>query len=126
MGTFLIADDSPGKMAFLRKHVEKAGWKTILTAETTEEAKALIDAHKIDAAFIDYFIPSENGAAVIAYLREKHPSAHLALATSSESESVADKAMKAGAERVICTSIDERDLIDAVDDLLQEWGAAAR
>ena len=119
---FLIADDTPAKLQFLVKLVERA-WKfEILTAETTEDACALIEQNPdIAAAFIDYYIPSANGPSVINYLKEKIPTARIALVSSSDNAKNAAEAKAAGAERVICTS-DRGDEVERVIlGLVEEW-----
>jgi CheY-like chemotaxis protein len=126
MPSFLIADDSQGKLAFLRSMVLRAKWQgEILTAMTTEEACELIDQHPdIHGAFIDYYIPSGNGPSVITYLRQKNPSAKIALVSSADSEENAEEARRAGATAVVCTSgaIDfvERRLLELVEEWAEE------
>jgi len=123
MATFLIADDSREKILFLRHMLKSAKWNgDILIAETTEQAKELIDAHpEISCAFIDYYIPSENGPAVIAYLREKCPQSRIALVSSADHAENTARAKKAGAEAAMCTTHQsnfvERELLS----LLEAW-----
>lgn len=123
MPSFLIADDSPQKMRMLRELVERSKWPgEILQAATTEDAKGLVDTHPdISAAFIDYYIPSECGPAVIAYLKDKRPHALIALVSSADNARNTEEAMAAGAETAVCTSNEadrvERELMD----LLSEW-----
>jgi CheY-like chemotaxis protein len=123
MPSFLILDDSPGKMEFLRRIVLRAKWPgEILTAVTTEEACELIDAHpEISASFIDYYVPEKNGPSVIRYLTTRNPQARIALVSSSDSEANAEEARTAGATAVVCTS----GLMDFVErrllELLEEW-----
>jgi DNA-binding NarL/FixJ family response regulator len=123
MSSFLIVDDSHGKILFLRAMLKRAGWKgVIFEAMTTEEAKALIDAHPdIAGAFIDYYIPSENGPAVIAYLKAKNPQAHIALVSSGDNKKNAEEAKRAGAEEVICTSYQSDIVEDQLLDILVGW-----
>lgn len=123
MTTFLIADDSPGKIQFLRSMLSRVDWKgEVLIAETTEEAVTLIDANPhIDAAFIDYYIPSQNGPAIIKYLKKKNPDAKIALVSSADSTKNGNEARAAGAEAVICTSYQSDQVEKAVLDLLHTW-----
>ena len=123
MKTFLIVDDSREKILFLRNMLKRAGWEgVVLEAMTTEEAKATIDAHReITAAFVDYYIPSENGPAVIAYLKEKNPQARIALVSSGDSTKNSEEAKRAGAESVICTSY-QSDIVErTILKLLLVW-----
>jgi DNA-binding NarL/FixJ family response regulator len=120
---FLIADDSPQKILMLTHFLKKAKWDgPILTAATTEDAMQLIDDHpEIGFAFIDYYMPSENGPAVIRHLRSINPSARIALVSSSDKQSNFDDATTAGAEACICTTY-QSDLVEkTVMELLEEW-----
>jgi CheY-like chemotaxis protein len=119
---FLIADDNPAKQMFLARIVKRAGYTDVAIASTTEEAIALIDANpQIDAAFIDYEIPSEEGPAVIRHLREKNPSARIALVTSEERYE--EKGRAAGADAFVCTTYPENEVIARIENLLLEWQA---
>ncbi|HVW66466.1 MAG TPA: response regulator [Candidatus Peribacteraceae bacterium] len=118
----LIADDSPQKIVLLQHFLHKAKWNgEIVTAETSEEAMTLIDEKDIGFAFIDYYIPSENGPAIIAYLKGKHPSAHAALVSSSDKKSNFDEATAAGAEACLCTTYQADEVEKAVMEVIEEW-----
>lgn len=122
MTTFLIADDSDAKAMWLEVMVKKSGFTgTVIRARNTDEAKKLIDEHLPEFALIDYEMPSENGPAVIAYLREKVPDARIAMASSSNSDAYQTDAQEAGSDDYICTSFEE-DIVKAkIEDLLTEW-----
>ncbi len=126
MAHFLIADDSHEKIVFLKKMLKRADWQgEILTAFTTEDAKALIDSHSdIAAAFVDYYMPSENGPAVIKYLKETCPRVHIALVSSSDSAKNGKEARDAGAEATVCTSYREDEVERQLFDLLEDWKGA--
>ena len=128
MKTFLIADDSPDKILMLRHFLKVAKWDgQIVTAATCEEAYRVIDANPgISAAFIDYYIPADNGPAIIAYLKKSNPSARVALVSSAENEENSARARAQGAEAVVC-STHRSDLVERqILDLLQEWQADQR
>lgn len=123
MSTFLIADDSDGKVMMLEVLLKKSGFEgKVVRARTTEEAKKLIDKEKPSAAFVDYEMPTEEGPAVIAYLREKVPESKIAMVSSCNLEEYQNDAAEAGADKYICSSF-EADLVEkTVLDLLLEWG----
>lgn len=125
MSTFFIADDSMEKILFLRHMLTQAGWAgTVVTAMTTEEAKKLIDTNPdIAAAFIDYYIPTENGPSVIRYLKNACPAARIALVSSADNPRNTARAFDAGAEAAICTTRSLELVEQQILDLLQEWGA---
>lgn len=119
---FLIADDSPRKIELMRAMLNHFGWVSEpLIAMTSEQAMALIDAEDISHAFIDYYIPTQNGPAIIAYLKAKNPHAHIALVSSSDKKENIDQACKAGAEVCICTSYTSDEVERAFDEILQSW-----
>lgn len=92
----------------------------ILEAESTEEAKQLIDEHPdIAYAFIDYQIPSECGPAIISYLKKKNPAARVALVTADSTKRFKEEAVAAGAEAVVSTS--EAQAAEKLEELLLEW-----
>ncbi len=123
MHPFLIVDDSARKMQFLRSIVERAKWPgVILEAMTTEDAKDVIDQNPgIAAAFVDYYVPSEYGPSVIAYLKNKNPRARIALVSSADDAANAAEAMEAGADAVVCSGFTldmvEKQLLELID----EW-----
>lgn len=121
--TLLIADDSPGKIAMLHMLLKRAKWDgSILIAHTTEEAMKLIAAHPdIGFGLIDYYMPSENGVAVMRALKEKNPNAHIALVSSSDRRDNQDEARAAGAEACVCTTYRSEDVERTVMALLEGW-----
>jgi DNA-binding NarL/FixJ family response regulator len=122
---FLIADDSENKRDMLKLFVEKQLDVALLIAASTEEAKRIIDEHvEISAAFVDYEIPSEEGPAVITYLKHHNPNCHIALVTSSDSAKYKKSAQDAGAEAFICTSWELDRMEEALTTLLSEWHVA--
>lgn len=123
MASFLIADDTPAKTAFLKSLLVRAGWQgLILDAESTEQAAALIAMHPdIAYAFVDYYIPSHNGPWVIGIIKAKLPDCRIALVSSSDRQSNVDEAMKAGAEAFICTSWQSDEVERAATELLSAW-----
>lgn len=125
MASFLIADDSEAKrmlMHAILRHVKWAG--EIFTAKTSEEAMMLIERHPdIGCAFIDFYIPSANGPAIIRALKAKNPAARIALVSSSDERKNIDQATIAGAEAFVCTSWESDRAERALLDLLDNWSA---
>lgn len=119
----LIADDSPQKIMMLTHFLKQVKWEGhIFTAETTDDAIALIDEHPdIRFGLIDYYMPTENGPAVIHHLKSTNPSARIALVSSSDNKSNYDEAMAAGAETCICTTYQSDVVEKTLMELLEEW-----
>ncbi len=120
---FLIADDSEGKQMLLQGLLRHSHWKVdLLIAYSTEEAKKLIDAHQdIAFAFIDYNIPSEDGPAVISYLKKINPQSRIALTTSMDDERYFEEARKAGAEMCVCTAYQSDVVEQQLSELIASW-----
>ncbi len=122
MATFLIADDNSGKMMLMQGMLFRGKWEgEIVTAATSEDAKKLIDEQDIGFAFIDFYIPSENGPAIIAHLKAKNPHAHIALVSSTDAIENFDAAKKAGAELCICTTHPADEVERIFIDVISEW-----
>jgi DNA-binding NarL/FixJ family response regulator len=123
MKKFLIADDSVPKTFFLQKIIKNEQVPcVVLTARSSEEAKKVIDANPdIAAAFIDYEIPSENGPAIIRYLKSKNPNAVVALVTAFNTEKYHQDGTDAGAEAFVCTTFQEDDVVRTLRSLLAGW-----
>ncbi len=123
MPTLLIADDSAHKTAMLKDLLAIARWKDpILYAATSEEAMRIIDEHPdISHAFVDYYIPSGNGPAIIGYLKRKNPAARIALVSSSGKQSNLEEALVAGAEACVNTS-ERADVVErTILEILEDW-----
>ncbi len=125
MHPFLIADDSAAKRMLLHGLLHHAKWPgEVLVAETTEQALELIEKHPdIGFAFIDYYIPSQNGPAIIKALKTKNPSAHVVLVSSSEQQENIDEAKAAGAEDFVCSTWDGERTPNKIFEILHEWSA---
>jgi CheY-like chemotaxis protein len=121
MRTFLIADDSPDKIVMLRGILKSCGWDgDILIANTTEQAFETIESVKaIDAAFIDYYIPSRNGPAIIKHLRTTFPACHIALVSSADNEWNFQQAREAGADATVCSTMADSE--ERLRELVSEW-----
>lgn len=124
MTALLIADDSEAKIMLLKAVLRHAKWPgEVLVAHTTEEAEALIGAHDIRFAFIDYYIPSKNGPAIIRTLKAKTPDARIVLVSSSDQQENIAEARAAGADGFVCTSWEGERAEKAILGILEEWMA---
>ncbi|TSC97682.1 MAG: hypothetical protein Greene101449_1118 [Candidatus Peregrinibacteria bacterium Greene1014_49] len=119
----LIADDSDAKQMMLEGFIRHNHWHVeLFQTMSTEEAKKMIDEHPdIAFAFVDYEMPTENGPAVIRYLKAKNPTARIALVSATDSEQYVTDAMEAGAEKCICTSYQQGVVFQAMGELIEEW-----
>lgn len=119
---FLIADDSPEKIDYLLKAIHATEWDIeVVTALTTEDAYEIMRKRRVDFAFIDYYIPNDNGPHLIKRLKNRNADARVALVSSSKKPSNLKEALDAGAETTLCTSDPAHVLASQVDTLLREW-----
>ncbi len=123
MPRLLIADDSMKKIQLLQDCLRMADWKgEALIVHNTEDAMQAMDSDPtIGFAFIDYYMPSTNGPAVIAYIKQKNPHAHVALVSSGNSQKNFEEAKQAGAEACICTSDRTDEVENMIVGLIQTW-----
>lgn len=127
MATFLIADDSQEKILMLRHYLKVAGFSGDLRiAMTCQEAYDLIEQHTFNFAFVDYYIPSDNGPSIIRTLKTSHPQCRVALVSSAENAENSAEARLAGAEAVLCTSHRSDEVEREILELLQDWLHADR
>lgn len=122
MPTLFIVDDSQEKREMLRAVAARHWSGEIKEAVTTDEAVALLSSlPDLAAAFIDYYIPSANGPAVIRAVREAFPQAKIALVSSADNTENAAEARGAGADAVVCSTLPDAE--SRLADLLTEWQA---
>lgn len=119
---FLIADDSPEKIDYLLKAIHATEWDIeVVTALTTEDAYEIMRKRRVDFAFIDYYIPNDNGPHLIERLKNRNGDARVALVSSSKKPSNLQEAMDAGAETTICVSDPAHVVAAQLADLLERW-----
>ena len=118
----LIADDSPEKTDYLLKAIHASEWDVeIATAATSGEAYEIMRRRRVDFAFVDYYIPDDNGPRIIERLKNRNPDARVALVSSSKKTENLEKARRAGAEATVCTSDPAHVVAAQLDDLLRAW-----
>lgn len=123
MSFLLIADDSQAKIDMIVGMLFRFGWKgDVIVAMTTEQAEELM-WEDVGFAFIDYYIPSKNGPALIRALKKKNPAIRVALVSSSDNYENRLEAQEAGAETCICTSYEADEVERAFKDVIEEWMA---
>jgi DNA-binding NarL/FixJ family response regulator len=121
MRFLLIADDSQTKIDLMVSMLGHFHWRgDAIIAMTTEQAEELM-WEDVGFAFVDYYIPSKNGPALITQLREINPNIRIALVSSSDAPENFDEARKAGAEACICTSWQSDKVEKAFEEIIDDW-----
>jgi CheY-like chemotaxis protein len=90
----LIVDDSQVCLVLTRGYVQtfRADW-ICTTAESAEQAMALIEKQSFDAYVLDYNLPGRNGLELARWIRDKNQQCFIGLLTSSIMNYVEDQAV---------------------------------
>jgi DNA-binding NarL/FixJ family response regulator len=119
--TILIADDHAVVRHGLRALLEtQPGWKIVAAARTGKEALEKALELRPDVAILDIGMPVLNGLDAGALILKALPSTRVVFLTMHAAEELIEKTVKAGARGYILKSDAERDLIAAVDAILQD------
>jgi DNA-binding NarL/FixJ family response regulator len=116
----LIADDHTVVRRGLRALLEtQPGWKVCGEASTGSEAVQMAEEEQPDVVILDIGMPEMNGVLATIRIREVAPHARVLVLTMHNSEELIQSCLKAGAQGYVLKSDAERDLIAAVEALLQ-------
>ena len=118
----LIADDSPEKTDMLLKAIHAAEWDIeIAVALTTEQAYEIMKKRRVDFAFMDYYIPNDNGPHMIKRLKNRNADARIALVSSSKKPSNLQEALEACAGSLVQIVVSAHVVAAQLSELLQKW-----
>ncbi|MEM9533642.1 MAG: EAL domain-containing protein [Pseudomonadota bacterium] len=101
----LLVDDSPTVRVAFRRLLMKYGF-LVSTAENAMEGYRLALREPFDLAIVDYFMPGQNGTALVRKLRADPNTQHVvtAIITGTYSDMVINEALAAGASECIFKS----------------------
>lgn len=120
MKRILIADDHEVVRSGLRAIVEtRADWTVSGEAENGEQAVALALQMRPDIMIVDYSMPIMNGLEVSRRLSLAHLSTQVLILTMHESEEFLSEAILAGVRGFLFKSDAGRDLISAIEALVE-------
>ncbi|MCX7556740.1 EAL domain-containing protein [Xanthomonadaceae bacterium JHOS43] len=94
----LLVDDSPTVRTAFKRLMQKHGYEVEI-AESAESGLKLALARPFDIAIVDYFMPGQNGTALIAALRRYPQTRHIlaAIITGTYSDEVIVESLASGA-----------------------------
>lgn len=82
----LLADDDPDYLFQIRFALEKAGFR-VMTAESMEEARQLIERQKPELAIFDLMMETDDAGFILSYhAKKKHPGMPVILLTAVTAE----------------------------------------
>ena len=116
----LIADDHTVVRRGLRALLEtQPGWTICGEASNGSEAVEKAEKQQPDVVILDIGMPGMNGVLATIRIREVAPQARVLVLTMHNSEELIQSCLEAGAQGYVLKSDAERDLISAVDALIQ-------
>jgi DNA-binding NarL/FixJ family response regulator len=118
--SILIVDDHAVVRRGLRALLEtQPGWTICGEASNGSEAVQKAQQHQPNVVIVDIEMPELNGLAATVRIREVTPQARVLVLTMHSSEELIQSCLKAGAQGYVLKSDAERDLISAVEALVQ-------
>ncbi len=119
MARILVVDDDPLIRKMLERTLGGAG-HTVVPAADRREARDLLGVEPVDLVITDIDVPEVDGLQIIAALRrERSKVPVLALSARSGRDSRLSMATAFGADRTLVKPFDLRQLLEAVEDLLE-------
>lgn len=83
----LIIEDEKPLLNIINRKLKKSGYKTIPTSSANEGMKKF-ESKKIDAVWLDHYLPEKNGLEVVSFMKEndKYKTIPIFLVSNSASE----------------------------------------
>ena len=127
MPAVLLVDDIDVVRLTLRKFLERGG-HTVTTCSSAEEAEQALRRSRPDLVVTDLWMPGRDGLSLIRSLRESRrdlPVIAITGGAPSLPQSLSlDEARQAGADRVLMKPVGIRELLSAVDEVLEKTALA--
>lgn len=113
----LVVDDEPEIREMLDDFLSKRGYR-VLTAESAEKARAVLERERIDLALLDITLPGEDGLSLARHLRENYNQAVIMLTAL---DSVIDRivGLEIGADDYLAKPFDPRELQARIKNVLR-------
>lgn len=111
--TILVVDDEPANLQLAKQFLSRKGYR-VETAQTGEEALALIQQHPPDLVLLDLYMPGMNGVEVLRRLTSPSfpvkPPPGVIVATASVDEPLLKECLALGASEVVLKPLDLKQL----------------
>jgi DNA-binding NtrC family response regulator len=113
----LLIDDEPAQRRLVGAIAARAGWWVRGANDVDAAQRILTDPEepKIDAILLDHFLQGDEGAKLIAQIRELAPQIPLLIITAQSSVACAVEAMRAGANDFLVKPLSPDRLLAALD-----------
>ena len=119
--SIIVADDHVVIRKGLRTLLEEhRGWKVVAEASNGREAVEKAARWRPDLVVLDLSMPELNGLEATPLILKAAPHARVVILTMHNTEELVDKTLKAGARGYVLKSDAERDLITALEAVLDD------
>lgn len=122
MARILVIDDEPYILMMLKKMLEKVGHEVDM-AINGEEGMELFNKYHADLIITDIVMPEKEGLETIRELKKKHPELKVIAISGGgrvDSKEYLESARLFGASRIFKKPFKQKEIIDAVEELLSE------
>ena len=122
MARILVIDDEPYILMMLKKMLEKVGHEVDM-AVNGEEGMELFNKYHADLIITDIVMPEKEGLETIRELKKKHPELKVIAISGGgrvDSKEYLESARLFGASRIFKKPFKQKEIIDAVEELLSE------
>ena len=116
----LFVDDEKSVRDVVQRLFETKGVKVVV-APNGQTARQQVDIQKFDVAFVDYYLPDENGLQLLQAVKSSCPDTIVVIMTGYASIEMAVEAMRLGAWDYISKPLQ----INSLSDLLRPLAARA-
>jgi CheY-like chemotaxis protein len=116
----LVVDDRQQNVLLTRRILGKGGYAKVRSATDSRAAMALVHSWEPVLVILDLHMPHMGGTEFIERLRagDSHSDVLVLVLTADDDPEVHDRALGAGAARVLTKPIDAADLLAEVDSLM--------
>ena len=118
MSKILIVEDNRSLCEVLATFLKSEGYQ-LLTAESAEEAKPLLEQHVFELVVTDLKLPGQNGLDFLRESREVFPELPFLVMTAYGNMQLAVEAMKLGASDFIAKPFEPSTLNNAIEQILE-------
>lgn len=117
--SILVVDDNAITCEVIKRNLDLSGFHT-LTANSVDTAVDILDRQPVDLVITDYKMPRQSGLTMIQYVRDHFPAVPVIMLTGYGSISSAVSAMKHGADDYLTKPFTDKELLDAVQLILEK------
>lgn len=120
--SILLIDDEPGYPELLARHLEAEGERveTVQATDGVDALEKLEDNPQIDYVVSDYQMPRIDGLSLLKAIREARPNLPFALVTAHPSQSLLEKAIRAGLTDFLSKAEDPSETASDLLDIIAE------